>query len=90
MEQKQQNPKRFDDYEVDCNDCQHYWRDTCDGVPIEKKRNCTSFKAARTYDIPEQIKQLREDINSVERYNNRLGIALILVAIGDIIHLCLS
>lgn len=87
MEQKQQNPKRFDDYEVDCNECQYYWLDTCDGVPIEKKRNCTSFKAARTYDIPEQIKQLREELRALERTVNGFAVLIVLLAIGEIIHI---
>ena len=82
--------KIFDNYEVECNECQHYWRDTCDGVPIEKKRNCTSYTATRTSDIPEQIKQLREAVNTVERINRWIGIALIFYGIGVILHLCSS
>lgn len=70
--------KIFDDYEVECNDCQHYWDDTCDGVPIAKKRNCTSFIATRTTDIPLQITFVNKKVD-------RLKIAIAIVGVIDII-----
>ena len=54
--------KVFDDYEVNCNECEHYWCSDCDGVPINEKRNCASFKATRTVDIPKQIAQLKQEV----------------------------
>ena len=54
--------KVFDDYEVNCNECQSYWDSSCDGVPLDKKRNCTSFIATRTTDIPKQIAQLKHEV----------------------------
>lgn len=55
--------KRFEDWEeVDCNDCSHYWDSSCDGVPKDKKRNCTSYLATRNIVIPLQIKALRNHI----------------------------
>jgi hypothetical protein len=56
------NNQIFDNYEVNCNDCGHYWNDSCDGVPLNQKRNCTSFIATKTTDIPKQIKQLKTDL----------------------------
>lgn len=50
---------RFDDWEVDCADCQHYWDDSCNGVPEGQKRNCTAFVATKKVDIPKQIEQLK-------------------------------
>ena len=70
--------KIFDNYEVECNECQHYWTDSCDGVPISQKRNCTSFVATRTTDIPMQIKILGERCD-------KLKLAIIGVAILDVI-----
>jgi hypothetical protein len=58
--------KIFDDYDVDCNECTHYWDSSCDGVPIDKKRNCTSYKATRTVDIPMQIKKLVKRIDRLK------------------------
>ena len=54
--------KVFDDYEVNCNECEHYWDSSCGGVPINEKRNCTSYKATRTVDIPKQITQLKHEV----------------------------
>ena len=51
----------FDEWthEVDCNNCARYWEDSCDGVPEEQKRHCTSFLATRSIVIPNQIKELQ-------------------------------
>lgn len=56
------NNQIFDNYEVNCNECSNYWNDTCSGVPINKKRNCTSFTATKASDIPKQIQQLKRDV----------------------------
>ena len=52
---------RFDEWthKVDCNNCAHYWEDSCDGVPESQKRHCTSFLATRSVVIPNQIKRLQ-------------------------------
>lgn len=70
--------KIFDDYEVECNDCQHYWDDTCDGVPIGTKRKCDSFIATRTTDIPLQLSFVKKKVD-------RLKIAIAIVGVIDII-----
>lgn len=57
--------KRFDDYmEVDCNDCEHYWDNSCDGASVGSQRVCNSFLATRKVVIPAQIKSLE---NRLER-----------------------
>lgn len=71
----------FDDYEVDCNECANYWNDSCDGVPINKKRNCTSFVATRTSDIPQQIKQLQRNVV----YNRVLIMTLCVIHIIEVL-----
>lgn len=61
-----EDKKIFDDFQyVDCNDCSHYWDDTCEGVKKGSEKRCTAFKATRRVDIPEQIKALRNDIKWV-------------------------
>ena len=70
--------KIFDNYEVDCNECQHYWDSSCDGVPIDQKRNCAVFIATRTKDIPMQIKKLNKKVD-------KLKAAVISVLIIDIL-----
>lgn len=52
--------KRFDDYmDVDCNECERYWDNSCDGVPVGSQRVCTTFLATRKIVIPAQIKDLQ-------------------------------
>ena len=61
-----ENNKRFSDWEeVNCNDCSHYWDDSCSGVCKGDKRNCTSFSATRSIVIPEQIRKLQKDMKWV-------------------------
>lgn len=72
--------KRFEDWtKVDCNNCQHYWTDTCDGVPVGSEKPCTSFLATRNTDIPRQIEWLRKRLN-------RLNLAVMCVALSILIH----
>lgn len=79
-------PKRFEDWEeVDCNECERYWLNQCDGAKTHgkgSKLTCTSFLATRNIVIPEQIK-------SLQRANTRTMVCLILLAIGMILH-CLG
>lgn len=51
----------FDDWNelVECNDCTHYWNDTCDGVNKGSQKRCTSFLATRSVVIPAQVKALQ-------------------------------
>lgn len=53
--------KRFDEWDelVDCNSCENYYSNTCDGVPVAQKRSCTAFKATRHISIPLEIKWLK-------------------------------
>lgn len=76
--------KRFEDWnEVNCNDCQHYWTDACDGVPVGSEKRCTSFLATKRVDIPLQIKSLRKRVDG-------LNWAFIFVALAVIIHYLVS
>ena len=69
------NAKRFGDWkEVDCNDCSHYWDNSCDGSCKGSQRVCNSFLATRSVIIPAQIDKLRNDVKW-------LGIGLILETI---------
>lgn len=61
MEKKQ----IFDDFpEVDCNQCECYWTNQCDGTPIGSEKPCKTFKAIRRVSIPDELKDAQ---NSLER-----------------------
>lgn len=53
------NTKRFDEWDVDCNECELYWVNQCDGVQKAQKRTCTSFKATRSVVIPQELNALK-------------------------------
>lgn len=81
MEEK----KIFDEAVVECNNCEHYWDSSCDGTPIKKERNCTSYKATRREDIPEQIKRLEYRVNKLYRCSLMVDIVIILHLISHMI-----
>ena len=59
-ESNEKKPKRFEFPEVDCNECEHYWVNQCDGSNLGSKRLCKEFLATRKSNIPLEIKSLRE------------------------------
>lgn len=81
MTTKSSEQKIFDDFpRVDCNDCSHYWDDSCEGVKKGSEKRCTAFKAVRRVSIPEEIERLRKVVKGV-------GWCVILTDIAIIIHL---
>ena len=61
-----EDKKIFDEFpEVDCNGCESYWNNQCDGAVKGTEKRCTAFKATRRVDIPEQIKALRKSLKTV-------------------------
>lgn len=70
--------KIFEDFQqVDCNDCSHYWDDSCGGVKEGSEKRCTAFKATRRVDIPLEIKALRNDLKWLRVSQLLLGIAVV-------------
>ena len=61
--EKEQKPSRFSNWDecttVDCNNCDEWWRNRCDGVYRGQERPCTAFKASRSISIPLKIKSLQ-------------------------------
>lgn len=57
----------FDEWDdvKDCNTCQEYWNNTCDGSQIGVERPCKAFKAVRRVSIPEEIESLRSALKFV-------------------------
>lgn len=79
-------PKRFDEWEqVDCHECTHYWDNSCDGVPKDSKKQCSSYVATRSIVLPERIKELEQDVHNLTISNTILGITLILSILCHIV-----
>ena len=58
--------KRFEDWrDVDCNECSHYWQDQCDGASKGSSIACNSFSATRKVVIPERLKALEKQVESM-------------------------
>jgi hypothetical protein len=88
-QEKSKSPSRFDEWDeiVDCNDCQHYYDNTCDGVSKGSTRLCKQFKAVRGINMPEEIKSLQNGLKSLVESDRRVWAAQIIVDIGLVIHL---
>lgn len=72
-------PKIFEEWtEVDCNQCELYFLNQCDGVKNNSKKKCTGFLATRHVIIPEQIKQLQDSIKRLRYSYFTLGIILVI------------
>ena len=71
----------FDDWsEVkDCNQCEPYWNNQCDGAKVGSEKRCTAFKATRRVDIPLEIEALRKAVK-------RLSVAVILLGVVQILE----
>lgn len=54
--------KIFDEWKVDCNECERWWLNQCDGVKKGINSPCKSFLATRNVVIPQQIKALQKRI----------------------------
>lgn len=56
-------PKIFDDFPtVDCNECERWWTNQCDGAKSSSKGSkmpCNSFLATRSVVIPKEIERLK-------------------------------
>lgn len=92
MEKPSKSPSRFDEWDeiVDCNDCQHYYDNTCDGVSKGSTRLCKQFKAVRGINMPEEIKSLQNGLKSLiesDKSCRRLWIGQIIFNTGVVIHL---
>ena len=76
---KSSEQKIFDDFQqVDCNDCSHYWDDSCEGVKKGSEKRCTAFKAVKRVDLPVQIKRLRSTVKGLVWAVTCLGVAMLI------------
>ena len=82
-----ENKTKFDDWADvhECNECGHYWDDSCDGTPLGLERPCRVFKATRKMDIPEQVRKVREEVKDLKKTSYILFGLLILSQIFDLL-----
>jgi hypothetical protein len=66
----------FEEVEVECNDCEAYWLNQCDGANHHATK-CVSYIATKRVDIPVKIQTLERKVNSLNNYLLAFSIALI-------------
>lgn len=66
--------------EVECDDCECYWNNQCDGVKEDVTKPCKSYVATRR-------SNMKEDIDYLKSWVKRLKFSLIVLDIAFIIHL---
>jgi hypothetical protein len=69
------NNRIFDEFpKVDCNECSHYWDNSCDSVLKGSQKPCNSFLATRSVIIPQEIKSLKK---ALKAHRRAIGLTLI-------------
>jgi hypothetical protein len=76
-----EHKKIFEEVEVDCNDCEAYWLNQCDGVSCNSVRKCVSYIPTKRVDIPNKIQVLERRVNTLDRMVMILSITMILAGI---------
>ena len=77
----EKNKKCFEDWEdVDCNQCERYWDNSCDGAPLKgSRRVCTAFSATRSVIIPLQIKRLERRLEGLTAASAIMAAAIVIL-----------
>ena len=59
--------KRFEEWEeVDCNECERWWINQCDGASKGSKKGCNSYLATRSVVLPAKINALEKRLTKLE------------------------
>lgn len=88
MKEQNMNHKQkvFDDFkEVDCEECEAWQLNQCDGVPVGSQRSCTAYKAVRRLNTPLQIKALQKGYKDLTRASIIHSVAIILLTLAVIL-----
>ena len=82
----QTNKKIFDDFpKVDCNECEHYYTNACDGVSKGSERPCKTFLATRSVNIPAKIKSLEKAVKWLTEVYMILVITIVVCIIAHLL-----
>ena len=81
--------KIFDDFPtVDCNNCERWWLNQCDGCKDTLKGSkmpCNSFLATRSVIIPQEIERLKNAVKGLKTAIAILGGIVLAILVGVII-----
>ena len=76
----EKRPQVFEEWDVDCNNCKHYWDDSCDACSEGSRRLCNSFVATRRVVLPAKIDRLESAVRGL-----KIGLLIIAVPVGILI-----
>lgn len=63
-----QKLKVFDDFPtVDCEECEHWQLNKCDGHSVGTESSCTAFKVVRRLNTPQEIKALQKGLERLRK-----------------------
>ena len=66
QQQNQQQKQVFEEFPtVDCNDCTHYWDNSCDSTVKGSQRPCKAFSATRRVIYQQEIKSLKKAVREL-------------------------
>jgi hypothetical protein len=79
--------KRFEEWtcKVDCNECERWWTNQCDGVFQGSEKPCKSFLATRRIVIPARVKSLEKRVKRLETWFIALDVLIILISIAILV-----
>lgn len=78
--------KRFDDWvEVECNNCERYWTDQCDGVQEGKTKPCGSYLACRKTDYAKRLREVEKKVETLEIFKGIITLAVLLLAVAILV-----
>ena len=76
---EEKNNKIFDEFpKVDCNECERYWINQCDGIQKGNQKLCKSFLATRKVNILQELEEIKEGLTDNRRSCVVLYIIMIL------------
>ena len=67
----------FDEEFVDCNTCQCYWTDQCNGKKLNEYGKCNSYIAYRKIDVLNRLEVIENNLNKLAV--SVLGLAIVLL-----------
>lgn len=75
------NNKRFEfpTPEVECNECERYWINQCEGAKLGSIRACKEYIATNNVSIPLEIKKIQRDITLLYRWVFVIGIVTLIL-----------
>jgi hypothetical protein len=77
--------KVFDEFQVECTECEHYWDNSCDGVKCFEEKHCTSYKATKRMEIPKAIDKIKSDMKHMDKHITLIYVLLLIHMLSHLI-----